>query len=89
MCANVLGPVLRPDGDHPAADVDADRRRHDRSYSRYDRADGRPLAGVSVWHKRKMWPNELHLACELGLRQCIRSRIEAQLSNLSLSLFIP
>ena len=47
-CAGIL---LCADGDHPAADVDTDRRRDDRALGRQHRPDRRTLAQVGVGHE--------------------------------------
>ena len=56
----VAGVELGADGDHPAADVDADRRRDDRAVGRDHRADGRALAQVRVGHQRHVRVDERH-----------------------------
>jgi hypothetical protein len=50
----------RADGDHAAADVDADGRGDDRAERRDDRPDGRALAEVRIRHQRQVRVDERH-----------------------------
>ena len=60
----------RLDGDHPAADVDADRRRNDRSLGGKHRADRRAFSVVTVGHHRDVLEDERHRGRVLDLLQC-------------------
>ena len=66
------------DGDHSAADVNADRGGHDRAERRDHRPDGGALSEMRVRHKCQMRPDERHRRGPPGLRLVWSSRIDAQ-----------
>ena len=65
---------LRPHRRHPAADVHAHGRRHDRPQGRDHRPDGRAPAEVRVGHQRDVRVDERHRRGPLGLLP--RARVE-------------
>jgi len=57
---DVVGGDVELGGGHPAADVDADRRGHDRAQGGDDRADGGAHAEVRVGHQGQVRMDERH-----------------------------
>ena len=66
---DVVARQRRLDGDHPAADVDADRRRDDRALCGQHRTDRRAFAVVAVGHHRDVLEDERHRRRVLDLLQ--------------------
>ena len=72
--------VLRPDRDHPAADVDPDRGGHDGAQRRDDAADRCALAQMGVRHQREVREDERHPRghLRLGARLVLEDRCPGQ-----------